>query len=142
MKIDEIREMAEVDLKIDRNDLSTASADAALLVNKYYLIYVDEVRILKMVEQKQLVLYKELYDYYLHFAPDEVYIEKPFNRKVLKGDVDMFISADESFININNKIESQKVKVKYLEEIIRQLNQRTFTVKNIIAFEHFRNGGY
>ena len=31
---------------------------------------------------------------------------------------------------------------KYLEEIIKQLNQRTFAVKNIIAFEQFKNGGY
>lgn len=142
MKLDEIKEMAEVDLKIDRNNLSLSSAEVPVLVNKYYLIFIDETRILKMIEQRQMVIYKELYDYYLHFAPPEVYVQKPFNRKVLKGDVDMFISADQDFIDINNKIEAQKMKVKYIEEIIKQLNQRTFAVKNIIAFEQFKNGGY
>lgn len=142
MKLEEIKEMAEVDLKIDRNNLSLSSAEVPTLVNKYYLIFIDEARILKMIEQKQMMVYKDLYDYYLHFAPPEVYIKKPFNRKVLKGDVDMFISADQEFVDINNKIEAQKMKVKYLEEIIKQLNQRTFAVKNIIAFEQFKNGGY
>ncbi len=142
MKLSEIKELAEIDLKIDRNNLSSSSADVPLLVNKYYNIFIDESRIYKILEQHLNILYKKLYDYYLHFAPPEDYIEKPFNRKVLKSDVDMFISADQEFIDLNNKIESQKMKVKYIEEIIKQLNQRSFTIKNIIAFEQFRNGGY
>ena len=54
----------------------------------------------------------------------------------------MYIQADQAYADIVNKIEAQKFKVKYIEEIIKQLNQRTYNIKNIIEFEKFKNGGY
>lgn len=141
MKTSDIKEMAEIDLKIDRSQLTEASIDTPMLINKYYMIYIEEGRILKILEQKILELYKDKYDYYLHLAPPETYTKKPFNRKVLKSDVDMYISADSDFIDLNNKIENQKFKVKYLEEIIKQLNSRSFLISNIIKHEIFKAGG-
>jgi hypothetical protein len=142
MKIEEIKDQAQVDLHIDKTNLTNASIDAPLLVNKYYAILIDEVRVTKALEGHLAILYKEKYDYYLGFADPKIYVSKPFNRKVLKGDVDMYISADQDYISMMNKIETQNVKIKYLEEIIKQLNQRTFIVKNIIAEMQFKNGGY
>lgn len=141
MKLEEIQAEAAIDLKIDKNRLIDASIDAPLLVNKYYGYYITESRILKMIENKQFEVYKDLYDYYLHLAPPEVYVAKPFNRKVLKGDVDMYIQADPAYADMSNKIEAQKLKVKYLDEIVKQLNQRTFHIKNINDTDRFQNGG-
>ena len=142
MKLDEIREQAEIDLRIDKGNLVQSSIDTPILVNKYFLILIDEARILKILNNKQAEVYKELYDYYLHLAPPEAYIERPFNRKILKSDVEMYIGSDSKYTDIVNKIETQRYKVKYLEEIIKQFNNRTFTVKNIIAEKQFNNGGY
>ena len=52
----------------------------------------------------------------------------------------MYINSDQDYIDMHNKIETQKFKVKYLEEIIKQFNQRTYTIKNIIENEKFKNG--
>lgn len=142
MKLEEIQSEAEQDLRFDKNKLVDASIDTPSLVNKYYGYLITEGRILKMIENKLFEVYKELYDYYLHLSPPEAYTAKPFNRKVLKGDVDMYIQADQAYADIVNKIEAQKFKVKYIEEIIKQLNQRTYNIKNIIEFEKFKNGGY
>ncbi len=142
MKLDDIKVMSEVDLRIDRTKLTEASIETPLLVNKYYIIYIDEARILKMLDNKINEVYKELYDYYLHLADPQEYIKRPFSRKVLKSDVEMYIGQDKIYTDVVNKIETQKYKVKYLEEIIRQLNQRTYNIKNIIENEKFRNGGF
>lgn len=142
MKLDDIRSMAELDLKIDKNNLAGSSIDAALMVNKYYNILIDEARVFKILEGKLSQLYKEKYDYYLSLADPVVYVAKPWNRKVLKSDVDMYISSDQDYLDLNSKIETQKFKVKYLEEIIRQFNQRTFTIKNILDAEKFKQGGF
>lgn len=75
-------------------------------------------------------------------ADPAVYVKKPWNRKVLKSDVDMYINSDQDYIDMHNKIETQKFKVKYLEEIIKQFNQRTFTIKNILDSERFKAGGF
>lgn len=140
MKLEDIQLEAEKDLRFDKTKLIDASIDTPTLVNKYYGFLVTEGRILKMIENKLFEVYKELYDYYLHLAPPEVYVAKPFNRKVLKGDVDMYIQSDQLYADMINKIEAQKYKVKYIEEIIKQLNQRTFNIKNIIEAEKFRHG--
>lgn len=142
MKLEDIQSQAEMDLLIDKTKLIDASIETPTLVNKYYGYLIQEGRILKMIENKLFEVYKDLYDYYLHFAPPEVYVAKPFNRKVLKSDVDMFIQADAAYIDIINKIEAQKYKVKYIEEIIKQLNQRTYNIKNIVEHNKFTSGGY
>ena len=142
MKLEDIQVMVEIDLKINKAKLTDASIDTPLLVNKYYGILITEGRILKAMDSKLYMISKELYDYYLHLADPQVYIVRPFNRKVLKSDVDMYIQSDQTYIDVLNKIETQKYKVKYLEEIIKQLNNRTYTIKNIIEFERFQNGGF
>lgn len=142
MKLEDIKNIAEIDLKIDKNNLSGSSIDAPMMVNKYYNILIEESRIYKLLEGKVCQLYKEKYDYYLSLADPSVYITKPWNRKVLKSDVDMYISSDQDYIDMNNKLETQKYKIKYLEEIIRQFNQRTFTIKNVIDNEKFKAGGF
>ena len=142
MKLEETQSEAEQDLRFDKNKLVDASIDTPSLVNKYYGYLITEGRILKMIENKLFEVYKELYDYYLHLAPPEAYTAKPFNRKVLKGDVDMYIQADQAYADIVNKIEAQKFKVKYIEEIIKQLNQRTFHIKNVIEYTKFTAGEY
>lgn len=142
MKLEDIQDEATKDLLFDKNKLTEASIDTPGLVNKYYGYLITEGRILKMIENKQHEVYRELYDYYLGFAAPEIYIQKPWNRKVLKGDVEMFIQADNLYSDIVNKIEAQKYKVKYIEEIIKQLNQRTYNIKNILEWEKFKNGGY
>lgn len=142
MKLEEIQEMSEIDLKIDKSDLSESTIKTPLMVHKYYMILIEEGRILKALELKLLELYKERYDFYLHLAPPEAYVEEPFNRKVLKGDVDMYISADKKYASMVNKIETQKYKVKFLEEIIKQFNNRNFTIKHILDDLKFKNGGF
>lgn len=142
MKLEDIQTEAESDLMFDKNKLVDASIDTPRLVNKYYGYLIDEGRILKMIENKIHEVYRDRYEYYLHMAPPEVYIAKPWNRKVLKGDVDMYIQSDNLYSDMVNKLEAQKYKVKYVEEIIKQLNQRTYNIKNIIEFEKFRSGGY
>lgn len=142
MKLEDIQAESEKDLLINKADLTAASIDTPVLVNKYYKILIEEARRLKMYEMDQYTIAKNKFDYYMHLAPPEVYANKPFNRKILKSDVDMYINSDAEYQNHVNKIEMQKYKVKFVEEIIRQLNNRTYLIKNIIEHEKFKNGGF
>ena len=54
----------------------------------------------------------------------------------------MYISADKKYASMVNKIETQKYKVKFLEEIIKQFNNRNFTIKHILDDLKFKNGGF
>lgn len=142
MRLEEIQLIAEKDLEIDQSNLTKTSIDTPLMINKYYTILIEEGRILKALDTRLSLLYKEKYDYYLGLADPKVYVDRPLGRKILKSDVDMWITADTDYISHINKIETQKYKVRYVEEIIKQFNNRTFLIKNIIEFEKFKNGGF
>lgn len=142
MRLEEIAAMSEIDLKIDRSNLAESSIHVPMLVHKYYMILIEEGRILKALDMKLMELYKERYDFYLHLAPPEAYIEEPFNRKVLKSEVDTYIYADKKYTTQVNKIETQKYKVKFIEEIIKQFNNRNFIVKAVLEDQRFKNGGF
>ena len=59
MKLEDIKAMAETDLLIDKSNLTSASIDTPLMVNKYYNVLIEEARIYKILEGKLSQLYKE-----------------------------------------------------------------------------------
>lgn len=142
MKLSEIQEMVDVDLKIDTTQLTNESVNTPLLFNKYYAILLNQHELLKRAEAKLNKVYKEKYDYYTGQAPDEEYVRKPFNRKVLKSDVDSYILTDDEYIQYDELVNKQRHKTKYVEEVIKQINQRTYHIKSIIESEKFKAGGY
>ncbi|MDD5151794.1 MAG: recombination mediator protein UvsY [Flavobacterium sp.] len=142
MKTKEIQEMMDEDSIIDASNLDIESLKIPMLHNKYYNIYIEEYKIFKALENslKQLTKFKN--EYYLGKCPDEIYQHNPLNLKVLKADVDNYIQSDQEIIDLNTKIIIQKTKVEMLDAFIKQINQRSFNIKNAIEFLRFKNGGY
>lgn len=142
MTLDEIKEMAKKDLTIDKTDLIGASIDTPIMANKYYCLLLDEKKVLNVMEQKLLSLYKETFEYYNGSADAEVYIKRPLGKKILKGEIDRYINADPTYQSFITKIKNLEEKVKYLDFLVKQFNNRGFTIKNMIDEKKFANGGY
>ena len=142
MTLDEIKEMAKVDLEIDKTDLIGSSIDTPILSNKYYCILIEQKKIMNLLEQKLLILYKETFEYYNGNADAEVYIKRPLGKKILKGEIEKYINADPIYQDLITKIKKHEEKVKYLDFIVKQLNNRGFLIKSIIDEKKFQNGGY
>ena len=142
MKTKDIQDMMEQDSVIDATQLDTESLKIPMLHNKYYNIYIEEYKILKALETSLKKETKFKTEYYLGKCPDSVYTEKPLNLKILKADVETYIQTDNDIIEINTKITIQKVKVDLIDAFIKQINQRSFNIKNAIEFLRFKNGGY
>jgi hypothetical protein len=51
-----------------------------------------------------------------------------------------YLDADEKLSGVSLKIEYYDVMLKYLEEILKQLAQRTYQIKNAIEFMRFAAG--
>lgn len=140
--LDEITGMITRDSVIDSTQLTTELTNIPKLVTKYYKLYVDEIRMLSKLECDAASLYKDLFEYFLGYASDEVYAERRLNRKLLKTDVDMYIKAEPAYSLITQKITTQSAKVKLLEGFIKEVQNRNFLIKNIIENEKFKNGGF
>lgn len=144
MKLEEIQSLWEEDSQIDRTELGEESLKISKLHNKYFKIFSNERLSLRKLEMDYKSLYKLKYQYYQGILSDEEYKElgwEPFQLKVLKQDIPVYIEGDADIININLRIGLQSEKVSYVESIIKSLANRGYQIKNVIEWEKFKVGG-
>ena len=94
----------------------------------------------KAEENKFKQLKKEKWQYYTGKADPEVYIDKPFDHKVLRQDVDKYMDSDPELIKQLSKVEYYQVMIDYLDSILKNINNRTFQIKNAIEWQKFIRG--
>ena len=83
----------------------------------------------------------ERYNYYTGKATAEVYAEEPFPYKVREKDaIQRYLDADQKLSAVDMKIKYYNVTLKFLEEIIKNVSNRTFQIKNAIEWQKFQAG--
>ncbi len=130
----------EQDSIINPAHLDEASLAIPYLHSKWYNLFVEELRILRSIDIEYSMLLKEKTEYYLGKADDTVYIQRPLHLKILKQDVDVYLKADPDLIAVESKKSLQKIKVETIENFIKNINNRSFMIKNAIDFRKFVNG--
>lgn len=142
MNLDDLQAMIEKDSVIELVNLSRHSIEIPIISAKYQNLLMDYLRIQKQIEFKMQKVRKELLEYYKGYAEDSVYKSKPLNRKPAASEVDTYIKADNDWQVIAAKFEHITMKIRIVEEFVKQLNQRSFMIKNAIDYEKFKNGGF
>lgn len=138
--LDDIKSQWADDSKLDNDLLDNESTKIPQLHSKY-LNYLSDVRLIKIrKEQEYKTLIREKFEYYTGKADDIVYQENPFDLKVLKQDVPMYMDADPEIQNITTRINYYEEIIFFLEKVIQQLNNRTFQIKNSIEWQKFMQG--
>ena len=93
-----------------------------------------------MEETKFKISKKEKWQYYTGKADPEIYIDKPFDYKVLRQDVDKYMDADPDLIKISSKFDYYQVMISFLDSILKTINNRTYQIKNAIEWQKFIRG--
>ena len=135
-----IQKMWEKDSIIDPDNLHTESIKIPSLHAKYYRIFNNILTLKKAQENKYKILKKEKWQYYTGKSNPEVYVEKPFDHKVLKPDLDKYLDADEDLIKCYTKIEYYQMMLSYLESILKTNLNRKYQLKNAIEWSKFIAG--
>ena len=141
MNLDKIQEMWQKDSVIDPDNLHDESLKIPQLHSKYYVIY-NTVTLLREKARTQYTKIKlERYNYYTGKAEPEVYAEDPFPYKVREKDaIQRHLDADERLTTIDLKIRYYDATLKFLEEIIKTISNRTYQIKNAIEWHRFQSG--
>lgn len=143
MTLDQIMETWRTDSPVDSTELGIASLKIPELHSKYLKIYFDERRKLKALEFQSKDLSLKKYEYYNGKLSQEELDElnwEPFVKRLMKNEVDMYLDSDKDIIQNNMRIINQKEKLAFLEEVIKNLNQRNFQIKNAIEWKKFTQG--
>jgi uncharacterized protein YozE (UPF0346 family) len=136
-----IQEMWEKDSKIDIDNLHTESINIPVLHAKYYDIYNNLMLLRKKAEQQKKNIRHERYEFYAGKADPDVYIETPFPKKIRDKDtMSKYLDADEKLSGVSLKIDYYEVMLKYIEEILKQITNRTYQIKNSIDYMRFTSG--
>lgn len=140
MTLDELQLEVEKDMKIDDFQLDIESLKTPNLHAKYLQYYNRFSCIHKKAKSDYKVMVREKWEYYMGKSDPEVYRDKPFDHKILKQDVPMYLDADPDLVELQQKAEYYEQHVVFLEQILRSLNNRTFQIKNAIEWKKFVEG--
>lgn len=139
--LETIQNMWEKDSKIDIDNLHTESLNIPVLHSKYYNLY----NTISLLQEKAKFTYNQIkleqYNYYTGKSPAEVYVEHPFPYKVRDKDALLkHMDADEKINRAQMKVKYYELMLKFLEEVIKNISNRNFHIKNSIDFMKFSSG--
>ena len=140
MTLDELQAQAEKDLKIDDTELDLESLKTPQLHSQYLKTYSTYALMLKKAEGDHSQLHLKKWLFYTGKADPQEYKEKNFDLKVLRQDVDKFLDADDEIIKQRQKVEYLKQICNYCEQTLKQINNRTFQIKNAVEWKKFTMG--
>ena len=141
MDLEKIQEMWEKDSHIDPDNLHDESLKIPQLHSKYYTIYNTITLLREKARTSYSKIKLERFNYYTGKASAEVYAEEPFPYKVREKDaIQRHLDADEKLSTIDLKIRYYDTTLKFLEEIIRAVSNRTYQIKNAIEWQKFQSG--
>lgn len=140
MNLNDIEKMWDEDGCIDPDNLHLESIKLPTLHSKYFKIYNNLVLLRKKEENNFIELQRDKWLFYSGKADPKIYKETPFDLKIIKSDLDRFINSDPDVVKSNNKVEYYSMMIKFTESIIKNIENRSFVIKNAIEFMKFTAG--
>lgn len=140
MTLDELKEQVVKDLKVNDERLDTESLKNQELYTKYLNIKSNFELLMYKAKSDYKILYRQKWEYYGGKADAKIYETKPFDLKVLKSDLSVYIESDEEIIAIENKIVYLETIVKYVDGVLKSIQSRGWDIKNAIQWKNFEAG--
>ena len=140
MDLEKLQEQVDKDLKLNETELDLESLKTPQLHNKYMKHLTTFKLMLSKAESELHTLKRQKWEYYTGKADASVYALKPFNLKILKQDVDKYLDSDIDIQRAKHKVDYLQTTTDFLDRTIRQISNRTFTIKNAIEWRKFTSG--
>tara|TARA_B100001250_G_scaffold412717_1_gene444672 strand:- start:11830 stop:12261 length:432 start_codon:yes stop_codon:yes gene_type:complete len=141
MKLEELQSEAKQDLQIiDQERLDQESYKNQNIKPKWleYRTKYDQLLIMSKANHQRM--YREKWEYYGGKADAKVYAAKPFDLKILKTDLQMYINSDEDILNLQGKIAYYESIIKYIDGVIKSIDNRGWDIRNATEWKKFEAG--
>lgn len=141
MNLSDIEKMWAKDSQIDPDNLHTESQNIPSLHAKYYQLHNQFTQLKIQAKSSYDNIYLERHNYYAGKAEPEVYEKEPFPYKVRDKDaLERHMKADEKVSTAQQKLSVYEMIIKYLEDIIKCIHNRSFHINNAIEWHKFQGG--
>jgi len=144
VNIDDLMEEWSKDASIDETEPGRETAKIPSLHAKYLRILTHHNLVCKKLTADYNKLKRLKFEYYSGFLnnPEDLaeHNLEPFDRKLLRQDVPSYVESDTDLNNILlKKVVHQEI-VDFCTSVMKELNNRTFQLGNIIKWEQFTGG--
>ena len=140
MTLDELQSIVAKELKVNDEKLDSES----LKNQELYAKYLEHKSRFELLSHKARADYKRVYrekwEYYGGKSDAKVYASKPFDLKVLKTDLHIYIESDKDIIEAQHKVAYLDTVIKYLDGVLKSINSRGWDIKNSIEWKKFEAG--
>lgn len=143
--IDMLSDMWSKDSAVDLTEPARELAKIPSLHSKYLQILSHHNLIIKKLNSDYTKKKAIMFQYYNGDLNDPEELDKygftePMRKKILRPDIPMYLDGDEQLINILLKKAIHQEIVDYCSSILKEINNRTFQLNNIIKWEIFVGG--
>ena len=141
MKLEELQNEARNDLAIVNQERLDQESYKNQNIKPKWLEYktkYDQLLIIAKADHQRM--YRQKWEYYGGKADAKVYAAKPFDLKVLKTDLQMYINSDEDILNMQGKIAYYESIIKYIEGVIKSIDNRGWDIRNATDWKKFEAG--
>lgn len=140
---EEIDKIWAEDKSIDITNLTKSITDIPELHHKYYIMYNKyHMKTMKLRSDLIMLIQKKTEYYNGSISEEDLKLLgwKPNPLRIIKTDINKYVEADVDVQMLSLKIGMYAAAEKQLEEILRQINNRNFLIKNIIEHNKFTAG--
>ena len=142
MHIDNLKQAWSKDSAMS-SDFHRESMNTPQLHSKYLNYYFDEKKDLNRMQKAYARMKRIRFEYYTGTIEPEMldkFSWEPFLRKILKTEVQMYLDSDEVLSTMEVELQDQKDKIHFIEEVLKQIGQRNFQIKEAISWQKFVSG--
>lgn len=131
INLDELKDEVEEDFKFSITKADEHSLRVPALMDKYSRYMQVAKAAMKKASMQKNSKYRELYDKYKYDDP----------RKLDKREIEIYIKGNKDFQRLEGIYEFEKMKVEYLESILKAIGQLSWNIGNAIKAHIFFQGG-
>jgi hypothetical protein len=134
MNIDQfklLKSNTETEINVTEDNISEKSIKFTSIYNKYLSLYIQELRILKKLTLDKDKIYGELYNKFKFNNNFQLDTNK---------EIDVYVRADDKYYNVSLDLQNQEMVVKYLEEVLQNINNTGYRIKNYIELQKLKQG--
>ena len=141
MNLEQLKEESRKDLIIENEE---QLGSESLKNQKIKTKYLDQRSRFQLLLQKAngdyQRMYRQKWEYYGGKSDAKVYVAKPFDLKVLKSDLSMYITSDEEVIAMADKIGYLEAVIKFIDGVIKSIDNRSWDIKHAQDWKKFESG--
>ena len=141
MDLETLKRTAREDLPVtDLEHIDQESFKNQMIKQKWLDYKADFELLLIKAKTDHQQMYREKWEYYGGKADAKVYASKPFDIKVMKTDLQMYIQSDDDILRLQNKIGYYESCVDYCKGVIKSIDNRGWDIRNATDWKKFEAG--